>query len=361
MSDSPDRSLAVAPADGALGSAASAGWLRGPAFDTLFLGGTAALALVFGALATRDRRTFVTILIFNLWLLGYHHVIATYTRIAFDTESLRRHRLLVFALPVGLLGVVWALHVGAGVRALATIYLHWQWFHYTRQTYGVEQIYWRRSGGSGERRDRATWAVIYGVPLWGIVHRSAQAQPLFLDMEISYLPVTAWMDSLAAFCALAAVAYWLFVRVGDALRGELRVAHSLYVVSHITIFISGYILIERVDPGWLLVNIWHNAQYLLVVWMYNTNRFKSGVDPQHRFLSTLSQPSNAVLYTVTCIAISALFYNGAFAVIDALPVAGVSAILIFSQTVNFHHYTVDGFVWKLRRPSVSAAAGAVKG
>lgn len=360
MADSPDRSLAALPADGASRGLSRAGWVRGPAFDTLFLGGTAALALGLGAVASQDRRSFISVLIVNLWLLGYHHVIATYTRIAFDTESFRRHRLLVFALPVGLLGVVWALHEGAGVRVLVTIYLYWQWFHYTRQSYGVEQIYWRRSGGTGERRDRATWAVIYGVPLWGIVHRSAQAQPHFLDMEISYLPVAAWMDTAAAVGALTAVACWLVLRVGEALRGELRVAHSLYVVSHIVVFTSGYILIEQINPGWLLVNIWHNAQYLLVVWMYNTNRFGRGIDPQHRFLSTLSQPRNAILYVLACLAISTLFYRGAFALIDALPVAAVSATLIFSQTVNFHHYTVDAVVWKLRTASVRRTAGAVE-
>jgi hypothetical protein len=137
------------------------------------------------------------------------------------------------------------------------------------------------------------------------------------------------------------------------------VAHTLYVASHIAIFVSGYVLIEAVDPGWLLVNVWHNAQYLLVVWMFNTNRFKQGVDPSHRFLSTLSQPRHAALYTLVLLAISALFYRGAFAVIDALPVAAVSATLIFGQTVNFHHYAVDAVVWKLRRPAVSRTAGAV--
>ena len=361
MADSPNRSPAALPAKGVSANASKAGWLRGPAFDTLFLGGTAALALCLGAFASRDRSTFISILIVNLWLLGYHHVIATYTRIAFDTESLRRHRFLVFGLPIALLGVVWALYTGAGVGPLVTIYLYWQWFHYTRQSYGVEQIYWRRSGGTGEQRDRATWAVIYAVPFWGIVHRSAQAQPYFLDMEVVYLPVTAWMDTIAAVGALAAVAFWLVLRVGEALRGELRVAHSLYVVSHIAVFTSGYILIEQVDPGWLLVNIWHNTQYLLVVWMYNTNRFGGEIDPQHRFLSTLSQPQNAILYVFTCLASSALFYRGAFALIDALPIAAASATVIFSQTVNFHHYTVDAIVWKLRSASVRKTAGAVEG
>ena len=46
--------------------------------------------------------------------------------------------------------------------------------------------------------------------------------------------------------------------------------------------------------------------------------------------------------------------------IDALPVAAVSATLIFSQTVNFHHYTVDAVVWKLRTASVRRTAGAVE-
>ena len=118
------------------------------------------------------------------------------------------------------------------------------------------------------------------------------------------------------------------------------------------IFVSGPIRIEDINPGWLLVNVWHNAQYLVIVWMLNTNRLDDGIDPKHRFRSTLSQPRNVVLYTLTCICISTAFYLGRLEFIAALPLAAIFATLIFTQTVNFHHYTVEAFVGKLGKPAV---------
>jgi len=33
----------------------------------------------------------------------------------------------------------------------------------------------------------------------------------------------------------------------------------------------------------LVLNIWHNAQYVLFVWAFNTNRFKGSLDEKARF------------------------------------------------------------------------------
>jgi hypothetical protein len=45
-------------------------------------------------MVTADARLYPILLLADLWLLGYHHVVATYTRLAFDTQSLRRNRFL---------------------------------------------------------------------------------------------------------------------------------------------------------------------------------------------------------------------------------------------------------------------------
>ena len=73
------------------------GWLRGPAFDGALLFGTAGLALLAGFAGRLGPEVFLTILALDIWLLGYPHVIATYTRLSFDTASFREHRWLVLA------------------------------------------------------------------------------------------------------------------------------------------------------------------------------------------------------------------------------------------------------------------------
>lgn len=86
-----------------------AGWLRSAGFDHFFITGIAAFALLSAAVVVARPELFQLILFADLWLLGYHHVIATFTRLAFDRESLREHRFFVFYLPFIVIGVVLAI------------------------------------------------------------------------------------------------------------------------------------------------------------------------------------------------------------------------------------------------------------
>ena len=61
-------------------TAPPAGWLRDRPFDLTFIVGVAALAVSAGWAVVYWPAWFPMILIANLWLLGYHHVISTYTR-----------------------------------------------------------------------------------------------------------------------------------------------------------------------------------------------------------------------------------------------------------------------------------------
>ena len=137
----------------------SAGWLRGPSFDLGFIAGTAVIAVASGALVVMDARLFAPILMLDLWLLGYHHVISTYTRLCFDRGSFRRHRFLVLWLPFLVLAATLALALGFGLWVLGSIYLYWQWFHYTRQSWGVSQIYRRKSAGLASEGEGLTKAM----------------------------------------------------------------------------------------------------------------------------------------------------------------------------------------------------------
>ena len=99
---------------------------------------------------------------------------------------------------------------------------------------------------------------------------------------------------------------------------DRRLGHTLYVLSHVVITVVSYVAISEVTRGWLLINIWHNAQYLLFVWAHNAREFRVGVDPARPLLSRLS------------------------------PV-----VLIGHMAVNFHHYLVDAVIWRSRRAAAT--------
>ena len=143
-----------------------------------------------------------------------------------------------------------------------------------------------------------------------------------------------------------------------ARQGRLAIAHTLHLSLHLLIFLTGYILIDDITTGWLVLNVWHNAQYILIVWMYNNNRFKSGVDKQHEFLSTISQTKNILGYLFVCVAISTAFYfvlrSGTYRDNQGTV---VPVTLVALMVINFHHYIVDGIIWKVRKKSLREKLG----
>src|SRR5262245_56396376 len=264
-------------------TSASAGWLRNAQFDLGFIGAIAGVALLSGFAISVNPSLLVPIMLADLWLLGYHHVVSTFTRLAMDRESFRAHRFIVLYLPFIVLAAVAAMAFGLGLWSIVTLYLYWQWFHYSRQSWGVSQVYRRKAGGIPQDNLTVMQAAFYLVPLWGILHRSYQAPEIYLSMPVKVLPVPGLMVDVVGAAAIASIAWFLVTRLIMWWQGRLPLAHTLYVLSHYTIFYVGYIAIDDITVGWLAVNVWHNAQYILFVWMFNNNRFKGGVNPQAKF------------------------------------------------------------------------------
>lgn len=333
------------------------GWLRGPGFDVGFVAGTTAIAMASGALVVAEPKLFAPILLLDLWLLGYHHVIATYTRLCFDRGSFRQYRFLILWLPFLVFGATLALALGFGLWVLGSVFLYWQWFHYTRQSWGISQVYRRKSGELVSEGEGLTKVAFYLLPLWGILHRSWQAPDKFLGLELRVIPVPGLLVDVVAAAAIAALALWAFFRARAFWRGHGPVAHTLYMASHVAVFAVSYLVIEDVTIGWLVVNVWHNAQYVLFVWLYNTNRYRNGIEPQARFLSTISQPGNWLYYFAICLAITMLLYVGISMLKEHFFSLGLPSLIIIYQTINFHHYIVDSLIWKARKKPMRETLG----
>ena len=343
--------LALAPKAGI----GPVGWVRSPAFDSTLIGGVLVLALATAAALQVNLSLFAPLLLLNTWALAFEHVIATFTRLAFDTESFRRHRFLVLGLPLALAPAVLGIARWFGTDALMTVYFYWQWFHYTRQSYGIERLYWRKAGG-GDAGATLNAGLLYATAVWGLANRSAQGMPFF-GQRLFWIPVPPAAVQAMGIAVAVILGAWVLARIQEYRQGRLRIAHTLFIGSHVVLFFVAYIVLAGVTPGWLVVNVWHNAQYLLIVWLFNANRFKAGVDPQHRFLSTLCQPSYVALYAVTLVAFSALVYVPIHLWLRGLVILNLPAAFVVYQIINFHHYTSDAVIWKLRRQPIRTQFG----
>lgn len=338
---------------------ATQGWLYSAHFDHAFILGIAMLALLSGAAVVANPNLFPVVLLLDLWLLGYHHVISTFTRLCFDKQSFRENRFLLIPLPILVFAATFLIAYFAGLWALGTIYLYWQWFHYTRQSWGIAQAYRRKTQGIGDDPLWLSQGVMYALPVWGILYRSWQQPVQFIGLDVWTAPVPGLAVDLSGIVALALIGIWGVRRIILWQQGVLPVAHTLYVLSHLSIFAAGYLLIADITYGWLVINMWHNLQYVMFVWMFNNRRYNKGIESQTRFLSLLSQTRNWPYYFMVCLGLSSVIYLGINQATPYLLILGIPAIVIY-QAVNFHHYIVDGLIWKRRHlaKSSSAASGA---
>lgn len=332
----------------ASGLAPRSGLLRGPGFDSVFIGGSAGLAIGVGFALGLQPGLFGVIVLPYLWLLGYPHLMATFTRTAFDRESRRQYRRVNVELFVAILALCAALATGVGTIALVTIYLYWQWFHFTRQSWGVSRFY-ARKGGFVDRDERLTRAVIYAVPIFGILHRSWQAPETYLGARLWVIPVPDLVLLAAGIATLMLVAAWSLRQVQALREGSASLAHSAYVASHVVMFTVGYVLIDSIDHGWLALSIWHTLQYLLFVWMFQVNRFKGGIDPARPLLSSISQKGRGWRFYLNCAGLAAVVVAAINLALSSLAWLALPLTLVVYSAINFHHYTLDALVWRSPR------------
>lgn len=321
--------------------------LRSPGFDGLFLVVFPLVAVACGVAASVDHRLFVPLLTLDLWLLGYHHVGATFTKLLGDPDTRRNNVGLWTWLPIAVVAATTLVAAGTAPWLIATVYLHWQWYHYTRQSWGIAESFRRRDPAATQPVDRLGRAAFWAVPIAGMLWRSAEGWKDFLGMPVRLVPVPRPVAVLAVAAAALIVGVWLLRRPTYAQGG------TPYMATHIAIFTIAYILIPWLSAGWLAINVWHNCQYIAFVWHTNTRLHRDDHTPKPLLIGWLSAPRRWPLYLLATLAVTSSVYA---AVSRATGWASAGAATVF-MGINFHHYVVDSRVWKLAKPSLRTRLG----
>ncbi|MCZ8155692.1 MAG: hypothetical protein O9264_06215 [Leptospira sp.] len=327
-------------------------WIKGPYFDLAFIFGIVLLAGLMSGITVFWPLLFIPVLTVHSWLFGYEHLWATFTKLIAHPDDRKRHRTLIFIAPgfvlIGIVSVGYTFEL----RGLYVLYFFGQFFHTVRQSWGIAQTYRRTAGGIKWDPIRLSEITLWSVPIWGLLHRCAQ-QPeefLFQNFWLPTVPQTVVYIFGSASCLLWS--YWIFTRVAAFKRGEFAVGHTLYMLSHFAVYFFSYILIEELCSGWLLVNVWHNVQYIAFVWVYNRKRFVNGRDAKAPLLSWLSQAGSlrAIFYILATIAFALPFYyllpQLGLTLDTIFKAVAVPIAVILAMSLTFHHYIVDGIIWK---------------
>ncbi|MBN8220245.1 MAG: hypothetical protein J0L53_04940 [Spirochaetes bacterium] len=332
----------------------TAAWLKDSCFDLTFIVGIAGLAGAMAGVTVLWPLLFLPMLTVHTWLFGYEHLWATYTGLLAHPEDRRRHPWLIFLVPLLVLAALFAIGKFSGMTGLYVTYFTGQFFHTVRQSWGLAQHYRRQAGGMGWDSPRLSEITLWSVPVWGFLNRCAERPTEFLFQDFWLPPVPKLAVWIAGVASAALWSYWFYTRITAYRRSELPLGHTLYMLSHLVIYLGAYILIPELCSGWLLVNVWHNVQYIAYVWMHNRRRFQGGVDSRTRLLSWLSQRGSirATLFFLALVILALPIYYllpPAGEAIDALlKNTAVPAAVTVGLTLTFHHYIVDGIIWKRR-------------
>ncbi|SMP51831.1 hypothetical protein SAMN06265222_103358 [Neorhodopirellula lusitana] len=334
-------------------------FLSGPFYDHTLIVGVAFIAILSGYLVHVEPGLFTPVLFLDLWLLGYHHVISTFTKLAGTRQDRQENQFLLYRLPLIVIAAVVGCYLVSGIWSIVTIYFFWQWYHYTRQAYGISAFYQRKTGVKQPvLRSRLDHAAVWAIPVWGLVHRCTEGWETFIYQPVWLPALPAVASTVAMFAAIAVVSVWLALRVDDLAMGRFSYAPFMFLVSHHLVFYIAYVLTPDMTTGWLVANVWHNAQYILFVWLFNQNRFRG---PEKEALSPLMfwlcqrSPYRTLMYFLVCIGITTVVYGmldqgtQLIAADNLTMLLGIKVVLF--QSINFHHYVVDSYIWKARKKS----------
>lgn len=375
-------------------------WLFGPRADlAVSLGGMLA---GFALVGMHLFLGWNMILVWFIWVvtLDTPHFFATYARTYLDKQARQTFRpllsrsLVIFLIaPVAILLSRGFFEMGvADYRAPWRLFIYgvslWAYYHITRQHYGVLRLYNRKNGETGSEEARLDSLVLYGylaVSFLGVLTYYPRTQRIFglggvelpgtfLGMPFGALSLANLNDlvfGLALLAALSLAALFFAFQIGKLLRGEpvnlpKVVFLSSVLLLHGVVSFGGVLPAESTLPFTAVITIYHDIQYLFIVWFHGKNRYGTTAESRRafgiagylsksfpRFMAAALLTMSLPIWTFGC-AIGRVQVCPGPDWGQATFLGETTWILFFAAvTAGFqmHHYVLDQYIW---RPSRSA-------
>lgn len=337
-------------------------WIVGPWQDALFFIGTPLLILpALLLLRLRFSAESIWLAVAALGAQGHH--LPGMLRAYGDRELFRRYRVRFIAAPILLVAVCWACRQ-LGLEGLELLMFLWAWWHGLAQVYGFMRIYDAKAGGASRRRatlDLATCVVWFAGALLFAPDKLAQILGALYASGGPVLPAGAIGAARAAWgvVAVAVTATFVATTLADWRRGAAPSLPKLMLIaSSFAFWWVATVFIRPTILGVAAFEIFHDVQYLAIVWVFNRSRVDAGkpVGPVTRFLFR-PRPALVALYVGLVLAYGWLGSLDLARGDDDLRLT-IYGLVAASALL---HYYFDGFIWKIREPATSAALGMAGG
>jgi len=239
--------------------------------------------------------------------------------------------------------------VGSGLFPcfLLAAYL-WAYWHLVRQHYGFLMLYRRRAGESDPRGARLDAALLWTGCLYPYLRFSLGEAYALSGLPTVVPPTLAGPARLGLDLAFGLVLAALAGLVGSGRLEPFRPGPKHLLIMLVSTFhIAVFALLGDLLAILATLTIFHNLQYHRIVWHYERGlgRTPSG---------TLAR------YLALGIALGVLWYGPRVLGAALAPTDLARDLLVgLGWGVAFHHYLVDGRIWRVRRsPAVARALDA---
>ncbi len=277
-----------------------------------------------------------------------------------DRDLFQRFKTRFIAAPIFLAAVctLFSMREMGGMVLVAAV---WGIWHGLAQTYGFLRIYDAKRKSFAQltaRLDRGMCVAWFGLGILmspGRMHDLLDrlyrqiGMPLLPDTFIPMLRM-AWLWATVAVTAAFLVHSFLSWRRGQP-PSPIKL---LLMVTSFGFWWFACVAVDNMLVGVALFEIFHDVQYLSIVWIFNRNRAKKS-ESLSGFMSFLFRRSGALigLYVGLVFAYGSLAFVSRGMPVEPLKNA-MKGLLVASALLHFYY---DGFIWKMRDRSTRESLG----
>ena len=333
-------------------------WIIDPARDLLLFVATPLLILPLAwAIRASASDQFFALIVAAFGQVG--HNLPGFIRAYGDRDLFRRFRFRFIVAPA-LLGSACLFAAFYNIHALILASVAWAIWHALMQTYGFIRIYAAKAGVNSAFDRRLDFSVCL---LWFTGAILLNEHPLMLMLSRWYrcggfLIPASWIDSLQGlWWGLLAIAtgLWIVRLAYGFVKGSPSSPVKLLVtISSIGFYWFAYAVAGNILVGAAMFEVFHDVQYLAIVWLFNRRRVEQS-DNAGAFFKFVFGRSGALIgiYVGLC------FAFGSFRFLEYGLTDGPARnfVLAFLATSGLLHYYYDGFIWKIREADTSQGLG----
>jgi Tfp pilus assembly protein PilF len=324
-------------------------WILGRWLDLLlFVGTPAVLIPIFIAAQARWSAQDIFLFVGAFGAMGHH--LPGMIRAYGDKALFHRFRTRFVVAPLGLLAVcIWSAFYN--VQAVQLVALAWGIWHGLMQTYGFSRIYDAKSSTGAAARARTDLALcvawfVAAVLLSPLRFRSC----LDLYYESGGPVIPTWVVSAIRTSVIAIVAIvtlnFIWRQWSDARAGRgFSPVKLLLLASSIGFWWYCNNGVQNILVGIALFEVFHDVQYLSIVWIYNRARVERD-ESIRGFMRFVFRRSGSLLGVYVGLVLA---YGGIGLVSRGVSIEAIRNTLIGVVTASaLLHFYYDGFIWKVR-------------